>query len=309
MPTPQRPHLRPQRFVVGDTTPDLLDPAINLELGQDGCRASRTHLVANLHGDGFARLMAAIQSPEIPRLGSFDPTLYVPVSSLRASLVPECSDAAYVTINYGEHRQAPDFDNDPNDQEATPQIEIVSNLQSVKTAFDVSRDLLVIDNYIGEGEPGTSGELEPPQGGEVEYMLVMHTVIAHRREKESPGLWKSPFYSGTLNETTIFATDYGPGDPMDMWLANIDGHSDDGGDTWNVTYTFQRNPDTWNTVIVWRDPETGLPGGNVVGPRNMIPTGEAGADQNVNGAKVVRIYPRKEFRHLRLPTNFFGPSP
>lgn len=296
--------------VAGDVTHDVLEPSMTIEQARDGLRASRTYLVEDLKGDGFHRLMAAIRAPDTPRLNTIDPVLSVLVTSLRATLVPGMTDAAHVTINYGERREAPNFDNDPDDTEAMPQIEIVSTLESVRTAFDANGKLLVIDNYIKDplppGEPGPPTPPQAPQGGEVEFMLPMHTVILHRREAESPGLWKSPRFSGAINATLVFRSPYGPGDPKHMWIANVNGYSDDGGVTYNVTYAFQRNPETWNVVIVYRDPETGQPGKDATKPGNMIPDGETGAEPG-NGSKVARIYPVDEFRDLQLPTNFFGP--
>ncbi|KKL74799.1 hypothetical protein LCGC14_2061310, partial [marine sediment metagenome] len=130
----------------------------------------------------------------------------------------------------------------------------------------------------------------PPQAGDVETTADMVTIIARRRERVSPGLVKAPTYTNTINSGSVF------GDLKHIWKCAISGSTDDGGDTWNVVYEFQRNwPDTWNPVIVWRDPETGKPGIDVTRPADRYPPSEG------NGSKVVQLRRSTNFRNLQLP--------
>lgn len=289
-------------FTPGTVTKDdsLGVPTVTLS-NSGASSAQEFYLVEDLEGgDAIHRLQSALVSPGIPLRGSIHPTLGLPVESIRASFVGENFETqALVEVNYGLVQGAGGFDNDPNDINAQPQIEILTTLQPVLTEFDVNGDTITIDNYqvfprdannnIIEGPP----ELKPPQGGMIEADEEMYTIIARRRERESPGVVKGPTYTNTINNTPIF------GDGIDViyvWKCAIGGTTDDGGDTWNVVYEFQRNhPTTWNTVVVWRDPETGLPGVDVTRPATMVP-GATG-----NGTKVVQHYPATNFRDLQLP--------
>jgi hypothetical protein len=100
-----------------------------------------------------------------------------------------------------------------------------------------------------------------------------------RREGFSPA-FKSRNFVGRTNSGT-----WG-GDPPGSWLCTrIEGVSDDGGQTFNVTYEFQYNIDTWLATVVFIDPDTGRP------PENLI-EGE--------GLKQVQVYPRVDFNLLNL---------
>lgn len=279
----------------GEVTPDTLT-TVSVTESLAGNSAVESAIVRNLSGpSGIIRLDNAISSVGIPQLGDIHSRLGVPVQSVTAQFLEDSNTQALVTITYGLAQGGGGFLNDPDDENAQPQIEILSTLQPVQTQFDVSGIVLNTGVY-DEFPRGPDGniiagppERFPPQGGEIEDIVPMHTVIARRLERESPGIWKSPAHSGTINSTLVF------GDPIHFWLANIEGSSDDGGDTWNVTYTFQRNPDTWNSVIVYQDPETGRVGRDVEAPENMTP-GSTG-----NGSKVIQSRPATDFRLLELP--------
>lgn len=277
---------------------DLLDGSTSVTRSNSaGMSATIVHRVSGLQGASqIQRLNAATLAPGIPQPGSVDSILGVPVESVRAQFIGKNFETeAYVTVVYGLVQGGGGFDNDPDDLNALPQIEILSTLQPVTTQFDVNGAVLVIDNYSKpifdpadpQGDP-IGQEPQPSQSGEVESTVDMYTIIARRRERISPGVVKAPTYTNTINADQIF------GDPKHFWKCAIGGSTDDGGASWNVVYEFQRNTDTWNIVIVWRDPETGLPGAGVTRPSNMNP-GSTG-----NGSKVAQMLPATNFRGLEL---------
>lgn len=286
-------------FTTGDVTRNSLLGEASVTLSNSsGVAAQEFYLVEGLEGStALQRLHAATLAPGIPRRGVLHPLLSVPVESVRAQFVNrDITQAAIVEVNYGLVQGGGGFENDPDDEGAMPQIEILSTLQPIQTEFDVHGNVLVIDNYVttifDDSDPPVAigSQSHPPQAGEVEVTADMHTIIARRRERISPGVIKGPTHTNTINSGTVF------GDPAYVWKCAIGGSTDDGGDSWNVVYEFQRNfPDTWNKVIVWRDPETGLPGAEVTRPPNMTP-GSTG-----NGSKVTRHFRSSNFRNLNLP--------
>ncbi len=280
-------------------TPDLMGEAASVTLSNtQGTTAQVVHRVSGLTGTTLIqRLHQAVTAPGIPVAGFIDNVLGVPVASVRAEMFPNgIEDQAKVTVTYGLvlGDGGGGFDNDPDDVDAIPQIEILTTLQPVTSQFDVGGNVLLVDNYVrtlrdAAGDP-IGSELQPPQAGEVETTADMYTIIARRRERESPGVSKGPTFTNTINSTVVFS------DPIHTWKCAVGGSSDDGGATWNVVYEFQRNhPDTHNVVVVWRDPETGLPGAEVTRPSDMTP-GSMG-----NGSKVARMFDATEFRGLQLP--------
>lgn len=316
MPPRTRVNDRPARRITPATAdpPGVEDQYVELSLNNRS--AGYSQIVENLSGPtGMARLLQACYAKGIPNVGTVDVGLNSFVDSVRAVFVGDRDDVARVNVGYGLQQtdSAGVFVNDPDDPEAPLAIEIIAMLERKMTQFDVNDEPLIIDGYIqailDENGVEIGSEPKPPEIAEVEYMLPMHTVIARRRERESPGLYKSPFFSGTINASPVFE------DPPYFWLASIDGSSDDGGRSYNVTYTLQRNPESWNPVNVYRDPDTGAPARSVTKP--PIDTHEFGKlytpGNRGNGSKIGQIYPTTEWRTvagvggMRLPENFFGP--
>lgn len=296
MPITRIPQGRVQ--TLGDVTPDPLlgQPSVALS-NSSGVSGQEFYLVTEIKGvTALQRLHSATRLPGIPTLGTLHPLLNVPVASVRARFIGEnFTTEALVEVNYGLVQGGGGFENEPDDVNAQPQLEILSTLQPVSTVFDVNGAVLVIDNYVRiirdeAGEP-IGSEPQANQLGEVEVAKDFVTIIARRRERISPGASKAPNFTNTINQEPVF------GDLRAMWKCVIGGTTDDGGDTWNVVYEFQRNhPDSWHTVIVWHDPETGLPGADVTRP--LLPTSPGSTG---NGSKVVQMYPLRNFRQLQLP--------
>lgn len=227
---------------------------------RDGPHAVQVAQVNGLTGNPAVRLYRATRAPGIPRYGEYHAAIpYLPVTNVEAVYAdPGTSDIAIITITYGfETSGTQYFLNEPGDTTATlPQIEILTTVQPVRTQFEIDPETgnkkQIVVRYILEDEAtGTSTEAE--QGGSVEYMLPMETVRYMRREVRDPQ-FKAREYIGTINVYSVF------GDAPHMWMCTrLGGPSDDGGATFNVTYEFQRHPDSWDVVVVPTDPETGQP--------------------------------------------------
>ena len=255
---------------------------------RDGPHAIQVAQVSGLHGNPASRLYGATLAPGIPRYGQFHKVVpFLPVTNVEAVYAdPGTSDIAIITITYGFAPAGVGsttyFTNEPSET-ALPQVEILTTVQPARTEFELDADnnrQPITVSYID-----TSGVTSRAvtQGGSVEYPLVMETVRYMRREPRDPRD-KNKLYVGHMNSPGVF------GDPPDMWLCTrLDGVSDDGGATSNVTYEFQRNPDSWNPYIAPTDPETRE-------RRVLTPDDLALPD----GARNVRILRRADFWLLNL---------
>lgn len=118
------------------------------------------------------------------------------------------------------------------------------------------------------------------QAGTVAIEIPTHTVVLTRDEPESPGA-KSKAFLGTVNANPIF------GDGPRMWLCTrLGGFSDDGNQTFHVTYAFTKNLDGWDATVIYVDGETGQP----------VPL----ADAQPLSIQTFPIYRETEFRDLNL---------
>ena len=109
------------------------------------------------------------------------------------------------------------------------------------------------------------------QTGTVSVLRPLHTLTYTRREASAPD-GKGASYVGKINGSTL--------------CTGITGQSDDGGDTYVVTYTFQIDPDGWDKEIFWTD-DTGKP------PKNAV---------EGDGKATFTVYKTADFSSLSLPS-------
>jgi len=209
-----------------------------------------------LSGPEDVRLIDALLALDVPQRGDYHPVFTdLPVDNVRATPVADSSDMANVRIRYAYPTGAAGFINFP-DETAPPQIEIVSAVVPMTTEFCyVGRGNNTQQNQIVLLHVTEEDETSVPryQVGEVEIQVPVAIVRYRRRERKNPQD-KARDYVGTVNSKGVF------GDVAHMWLCTrLGGPSDDGGQSYNVTYEFQRNVDSWDKVVVFRDPDTGYP--------------------------------------------------
>jgi hypothetical protein len=243
------------------------------------------------------RLLAALAATDVPRRGQYHPIWTdLPVDNVRATLVPGSPDKANVRIRYAYPTGSDGFINFP-DETAPPQIEIVSAVVPMTTEFcyvgqgNNTKQNQIVLLYVTE-EDETS--VPHYQVGEVEIQVPVEIVRYRRRERKNPH-GKARLYVRTINSRPVFA------DPPHMWLCTrLGGPSDDGGQSYNVTYEFQRNVDSWDKVVVARDPDTGY-------PMRILATGDNAANPNtpydpddLKMAAKVRVYPEMDWHKLNL---------
>ncbi|KKM25926.1 hypothetical protein LCGC14_1590010, partial [marine sediment metagenome] len=239
----------------------------------------RSAIVTGLVGPPESKIPDALNAVGMPRYGDPHPSPIaagLPLSIMRADIFESEPDKAIVTLTY----QFPTatggitlFENEPSETTA-PQIEVTTTLNQLTTNRNVDGNTITVTYVAPIIDPDTGdiiGSRPITQGGEVTIMVPTTTRNYMRREPRDPGD-KAQIYVGTTNSTPVF------GDPAGFWLCTgLGGPSDDGGITYNVTYSFQRGEPHrvggesfagWQAVVVYIDPETGKPPGDLLSNRD-----------------------------------------
>jgi len=124
---------------------------------------------------------------------------------------------------------------------------------------------------------------EKDQGVDMQVYDPTLTITLQQRETDNPML-KSIIYVGKTNSTvwSIIPTD----SAANKWLCvELSGQSDDGGESYWVTYSFVYNAYTWAARVKWIDPTTGR------APSDL----QAGV-----GRKTIDVYGEADFNALGL---------
>lgn len=244
----------------------------------DGFRSVVVYQVTGLSGNANARLYNALLADGVPQFGEPHPVIGgIRVSDRQAKPVSGSSTTGVeITITY----EALKPESQPPDDTQPAQVSVGSSLESTVTQLDISgNQILVSHTFVEDDEDGNVQTRTRTQGGEVEYQVPSMVLRFTRRESAAPD-GKANAYVGKVN-SDIFG-----GQPAHGWLCTrIEGTSDDGGQTYTVTYEFQRNKESWLATVVYIDPETGRP------PPGLV----AG-----QGIKQVQVYEAVPFSGLNL---------
>jgi len=240
------------------------------KFNKDGWEFTRGAIVQGLTASGDARESEAVQAviDNGQSLGSAHPTkplVYldsIGVQSMKGSV-------AILSLVYktgggtsGRTEETP----------ANTTIEVGATLVQKEVNTDAFGNLLKV-TYKGR-----------EQGGTASAMVPQVTLSARRTEAQAPDD-KAASYVGRVSAAGWRLS---PG-VAGAWLCtSIVGSSSDGMQTWDVSYTFQRDEDAehpWWTQIVYTDPQTGRPPADVtVG----------------NGIEWYRLYATADFNALNL---------
>jgi len=118
------------------------------------------------------------------------------------------------------------------------------------------------------------------QSGLVTKQIPMVTIGFARHEPDAPDT-KARDYVGKLNSASFLGID------SELVLCTrISGISNNGGESYQVQYEFQYNPDGWEATVVRIDPNTGVPHKDV--------------DSSASMTKTVDLYETINFNNLNL---------
>lgn len=239
---------------------NILAAEHKLSEGSSGYSLETTFFVdVSAHASQEAALYDVLQRPDIPRRG--DPHPAVPnIKLVDREATPNENDPKriMVKLRYGVPQ--------PGDP--------VSGVTTVRTGSGSHGDQVNVDlrgrpirteMQVATALPdGSSTTRLDQQVHNVDVERPATTTEFERVEVENPTP-KSRQYVGRVNSTRWY------GGAAGTWLCvGIEGDSDDGGQTYKVSYSFQYNPDGWNPVVRHRDPQTGLPAFFNVFERSVI---------------------------------------
>jgi len=215
----------------------------------DGTKVTRVFMVSGIEGNPADIIPGALTAGQIPRVGDPHPSIgTITCDSVTATPV----DAAQVQVsaNYSTLRTG----QTGVDEEARVQISFSSSVQGVETNefFSGTTKKLMVLEYTFPPEEDPEGTSKPkkvvPTATREQAILV---ATLSRLESEPP-LTKAVNFVEHTNKRTFLGTG------ARTWLCtSITGVSSDGGETYQVTYTFEYRSETWDVKLAWADQETG----------------------------------------------------
>jgi len=253
-------------------TEDLIE-GNSLTRDANGYTIRRVFLVEELSGAPSQITFLAANTPPVPVYGEAHPTVSGLVcSSVEVEAVSQSQARVVATYGLLSTSVVPD-------EKQPAQISVGSSVQSVSTNKDVNGEVLLVEHIFESETDGETSLDYQAQTGEVELQVPQTVVRFSRRENRHP-LYKSIAYTNKLNANGFL------GDPPGYWMCTrIEGHSDDGGLTYQVEYEFQRNENGWKAEVVFIDPETNAPPPDV---------------KQGFGLKTFEMYKRADFSQIGL---------
>jgi hypothetical protein len=234
-------------------------------------------------------LAAATAADSTFALGQRHPTTGMTLCVAQdVEFTPEGPHAVKVTMTYKRNESV---DETTGGGETKPcEIEVGATLQQESTNVDVNGSVMQI-SYTPTGE-----SMSVPYKGTVSVMRPRRTLTFSRTEATSPA-YKASQYVGKVNsgswpgiETAATAREY--------LCSGIVGRSNDGGESYAVTYTFEDSVDpsnSWDAFVYAIDPATGRP---PEGVHDIVWTANLG--NSGNGWGRFQMYKTIDFDGLKL---------
>ena len=271
---------------------DVVDGTAVAQSKDGGITATRAFIVTDLQGDAATKMSLALTADQIPAIYDYHPSF----GSLRCNnkrVEPITANQFRVLCDYVKLDNSESPEDEPGEEPA--QISVGSTVQSKQTTNK-------IDINTGQITPITIGPLnysnedgstftKPSQTGLVNIQVPQTTIRFQKRENEDP-LNKSLKYVGKTNSTQFLGIPQG-----DVLCSRLEGSTNDGGTTYDVTYEFQVDLDGWKADIVYIDQDTGLPASQNTDPADGDPILTSPAD---DAAVSVDIYQQENFNDLEL---------
>jgi len=292
--------------------------ATRIWFDQQGWHATRMWKVKGLDNtQGHKRLYDAQEVPGIPNLYSPhpDPRLAIVASKIDVESAGSGS-SCNVVVSYDPIGVLPPSVVSETANPGAPgggSISIRSGLRRVQTNKDENGKMVILrhkDSFYPDNVPvGANNEEAIHLKGELIEQPAVYEKFIHvdiigfvRREPRHPRS-KQDRYLGHVDPAQVFR-----GDPSRAWLCTIlNGESPDGGQTYNVTYEFERavdlDPQTrqlvsgWDPVVSFYDSQKGQflakPGTVLVNERDRhnVP---------IIGQRTIRYLPEADFSELNL---------
>lgn len=240
---------------------DMIDLA-TLSENADGFEAVRLFHVSDVSGNSDKKVFNALRMTGVPQFNQSHPADgSLRVVSRNASLVPNTTDTFRITCTYRRPTEA----QQPPSSSQPAQLSIGTSLQEITTVYNRHGQLMFTVKTDADGrEVSDSSGVPVYQLAESKIMVPLTVATFTRKESHSP-LLASAAYCGKVNSVTFL------GASRRKWMCtNIGGSSPDGGVTWDVSYEFTLNQDTWDGWLLYIDPATGQPLPNPIKGKSIV---------------------------------------
>lgn len=218
----------------------------------DGLEVTETYLVTSVRGSKTTRIVNALREAGLPQYGdrhASDAT--ISVDSMAAT--PASGDPEKILVAVTYRRPTVDSSDigggdDSTDGDDPGVLEVWSTGTQQQTQFDHRGVQIFTTHAYTSGE--RAGQTVT-QGGTVEVYIPQVGIRLTRVERSNP-LPAAGQMVGRINAASW------NGYPRHAVLCvGVDGRTSDGGQTYEVTYTFAVDQDGWNARLIYVDPDTG----------------------------------------------------
>jgi len=239
---------------------------------EDGWTIERIMIVTGVGGTATNKVITAIATEGFPQVGDAHPDL--------ATCILRSIDAEAVTGDQVRFRLTYSQKISNYTEDATV-VEVGATVSQLETNKDINdNDFSVSYTYPAVYKRNTAMQsVEDTTGGFVTKFVPERIITLTRRESSSPESLANT-YVGKMNTYS-----WRSGAAKTWLCTGIIGRSNDGGDNYDVTYTFQYRADTWDARVVYIDPNTGKP------PDDLVEN---------TGKKTYVIYETADFDNLDL---------
>jgi len=217
-------------------------------------QALRVAEVSELSGPPSKIITDAIDDPRLPAMGDAHP-VYAGMFVTQKTARPVDAQSVRVEIAYTWDQ--PDISRNDTGAAGTAApddpgvIEVGAATQRKKTYVDVKGNQLLVGHTFTDAVNGV-GHKEI-QAASVDVEVPQHILRQSRKEKASPHK-KARRYVGTINQAPIWGYDQAT-----LLCTRLSGVSSDNGKTFDVTYEFQYNADSWNADVLFIEKKSGKP--------------------------------------------------
>lgn len=241
----------------------------------EGITAERVFIVEDVSSDAATKLYQAMLSNGIPFKG--DPHPSIPGAIVTSVTATPQEGKVRVVANYG-----PQTTDESEPSEAPESAVLIVASSTTETTTNLDKDGQPIYGTITFSD-GTTPAVQ--QLLEANILVPTLTIQFQRKERNCP-IRKAIGYVGRVNDQAIGVFSAGT-----LLCTELEGTTNDGGQTYDVSYVFQHNPATWAAVLEYQDKDAG----------------GAHADVNPatgNGLKVAQLYKEEDFGRLNLDFSF-----
>lgn len=217
----------------------------SISINSSGITVTKIGRASGIEGAGDAYLKEVLDDAAMPDYGDQHPTINTIYLS-DINIAPDDCGKARIQLTY----TTPDYTSAPINDTGPGLIEVGATISEVDTEKDINGDQITVAHDFSSTDSDRGVE---SQGGVVRTFMPQMRLRQSRKESVNPQS-KANTYVGRVNSFGIW------GYPAESLLCvGITGTSDDNGNSYNVTYEFQYNPDGWGATAVFIDPETGRP--------------------------------------------------